>query len=178
MEWGSVAEWVGAIGTAGALLLGLGLLARERTATRRQPIDDLVTWLTWRDIPDRVEGVRRQTSVHILNSSTRAMHAPLLFYPGSRGGYGSEILSKTGEPAMLPPGSRTEHIIQGQPRRLDVRYVRIAGSDGRTWIRRVDEHRYVGALGSTILELFLLIFERTDGSSARRRRARAVEATV
>lgn len=176
MDWGSVAEWVGAIGAAGALLLGLGLFARERTIARRKPVDDLVTWLAWRDVPDRAEGVRQQTTVHILNSGGRAMRAPLLFYPDSRGGYGSEILTETGEPGMLPPGSKTEHVIQGRPRNLDVRYVRIVGYDGRTWIRRVDEHRYVGAVGSTILDLFLLLFERADGSSARRRRKRAVAA--
>lgn len=108
MNWGSVAEWVGAVGTIGALLLGIGLFARERAILRRKSVDELVTWLTWREVPDRELGVRLETTVHISNRGSRAVHAPLLFYPDQRGGYGSEILSSDGAPTMLAPALRCD----------------------------------------------------------------------
>lgn len=173
MNWGSVAEWVGAVGTVGALLLGLGLFARERAFGRRKSVDDLVTWLTWREVPDREHGVRLETTVHACNRGSRAVYAPLLFYPDKRGGYGSEIISDDGLPTMLPPGVEVDRVVQGAPRNTIARYVRMTSDEGRVWIRKVDEHRYANALAHVVLELLLVLFERKDGASPRRRRQRA-----
>lgn len=173
MDSGNVAEWVGAVGTVGALLLGIGLLAHERAISRRKSVDDLVTWLTWRQVPDREHGVRLETTVHVSNRGSGAVYAPLLFYPDARGGYGSEILSSDGQPTMLAPGAEVEHIMQGSPRNTVARHVLLTSHEGRVWIRKVDEHRYASALAHTLLVLLLLMFERRDGASSRRRRQRA-----
>ncbi|WP_396655555.1 hypothetical protein [Microbacterium sp.] len=176
MDWGSVAEWVAAIGTVGALLLGIGLFARERSIGRRKSVDDLITWLSWRDVPDREQGVRLETTVHVCNRGSRAVYAPLLFYPDARGGYGSEIISANGRPAMLAPGTETQHVVQGVPRNAIARYVMMTSDEGRVWIRKVDEHRYVNAVVHTLLVILLVLFERSDGASARRRRQRVKRA--
>lgn len=176
MDWGSVAEWVAAIGTVGALLLGIGLFARERAITRRKSVDDLITWLSWREVPDRAQGVRLETTVHLCNRGSRPVHAPLLFYPDMRGGYGSEIISDDGRPAMLAPGAEVRHVVQGSPRNTIARYVLMTSDECRVWIRKVDEHRYVNAVAHILLEILLVLFERQDGSSPRRRRQRAKRA--
>lgn len=173
MDWGSVADWVGAIGTVGALLLGFGLFARERAITRRAGVDGLITWLSWREVADREKGVRLETIVHVSNSGTRPIYAPLLFYPDSRGGFGSEIISDDGLPAMLPPRAEMQRAIQGSPRNTIARNILLTGEDGRTWIRKVDEHRYANPVAHLILLTLLLCFERPDGASSRRRRQRA-----
>lgn len=173
MDWGSVAEWVAAIGAVGALLLGIGLFARERAITRRKSVDDLITWLSWREVPDREQGVRFETTVHLCNSGSRAVYAPLLFYPDVRGGYGSEIISEDGRPAMLAPGAEVRHVVQGSPRNTIARYVLMTSDEGRVWIRKVDEHRYVNIMAHMLLEILLVLFERQDGSSPRRRRQQA-----
>ena len=174
MDWGSVPEWVAAIGTVGALLLGIGLFARERSISRRKSVDDLVTWLSWREISDREQGVRLETTVHIWNRGSRAVYAPLLFYPDARGGYGSEIVSADGRPAMLAPGVETHHVVQGTPRNTIARYVMMTSDEGRVWIRKIDEHRYANVVAHMLLVTLLLLFERRDGASPRRRRKRAM----
>ncbi|PYC99915.1 hypothetical protein B4U78_013555 [Microbacterium esteraromaticum] len=172
MEWGSLAEWVGAVGTIGALLLGITLFARDRAIARRAGVDALNTWLSWEDVADRDEGFRRLTTVHVCNSGTRPIYAPLLFYPDKRGGYASEIISDDGRPAMLPPGAEMSRVIQGVPRNTVARNVLLRSADGRLWIRKVDEHRYANPLAHIALLLLLLFFERQDGASARRLRQR------
>lgn len=42
--WGSVAEWVSGVGTAGALLLGLRILQRDHTNAERTQIDQVGWW--------------------------------------------------------------------------------------------------------------------------------------
>lgn len=172
MESGSVAEWVGAIGTIGALLLGIGLFTRDRAIARRANVDALITWLSWDEVADRDGGVRVETIVHVCNSGTRPIYAPLLFYPDERGGYGSEIISDDGQPAMLPPGTEMSRVIQGIPRSTIARNVLVTGENGRLWIRKVDEHRYANTFEHIVLLLLLLCFERQDGASPRRRRER------
>lgn len=44
VDWGSVAEWVGGIGTTGALLLGLGILRRDHANSQRSLINQVGWW--------------------------------------------------------------------------------------------------------------------------------------
>lgn len=170
MELGNLAEWVGAIGTAGALLLGVVLFARERALSRRAPVDGVNIWLSWREVAGSDEGIRLETTVHVRNSGTRPIYAPLLFYPDKRGAFGSELISDDGRPAMLPPGAEMRRVVQGAPRNTIARNVLIVGEGGRSWIRKVDGRRYANPLANTILLVLLFCFERRDGASPRRLR--------
>ncbi|QNE19700.1 hypothetical protein F1D05_19455 [Kribbella qitaiheensis] len=44
VDWGSVAEWVGGLGTTGALLLGLRILARDQNNAERAQMDQIGWW--------------------------------------------------------------------------------------------------------------------------------------
>lgn len=44
-EWGSAADWVGAIGTAGAFLFGFLIFWRDKQRQRRELADRFATWL-------------------------------------------------------------------------------------------------------------------------------------
>lgn len=43
--WGTVADWVGALGTAGAFLFGFLIFARDKQRQRRELADRFATWL-------------------------------------------------------------------------------------------------------------------------------------
>jgi hypothetical protein len=153
------------------LFWGLFLYSRDRAISRRRSVDDLITWLSWRETPDRDEGVRREVIVHVTNIGSRPMHAPVLTFPDRRGGYATEILSHDGKLAMLPPGAQIERAIQGQPQNTTARYVMIRGFGRRIWFRKVDEDYYPNALGQSLLQLLVFLLERPDGVGARRRRS-------
>ena len=172
VELGSLAEWVGAVGTVGALLLALSLFARDRALSRRKSADELITWLSWEEVPDRVHGVVEQTTAHILNTGTRPMHAPLLVYRDATSGYATQVLSGDGRPAVLPPNAGTSCVLKRPPRNPDNVYAFVFTADGRLWIRKASEHQYVGRFAGSVLFLLWFCFERADGASRRRRRAR------
>ncbi|TCC19993.1 hypothetical protein [Kribbella sindirgiensis] len=44
LDWGSLAEWVGGVGTAGALLLGLRILQRDHASSEKAQIDQVGWW--------------------------------------------------------------------------------------------------------------------------------------
>jgi hypothetical protein len=46
-EAGNLAEWVGAVGTTGALLLALHLLRRDRDANVATQVDQVSVWRSW-----------------------------------------------------------------------------------------------------------------------------------
>lgn len=53
IEWGSVPDWFGAVGTVGALLLGLVILARDKRKDQRAEADEFISRLDVRrtDVP-------------------------------------------------------------------------------------------------------------------------------
>lgn len=183
MNWGTVPDWVAAISTGGALVLALVLFAKDRATRNRQSVDDLITWQTTIDALDPTSGrTTSQIVAHARNVGTRPVHAPLLLFPDTRGGYATQIISNDGGPSMIPPGEECRTIVAGRPRNQEARYVRLRASDGRVWFRHVDEHHYPNAFGQTIIGLFLFVAERKDGSSVRwrsqRSRARATGTTA
>jgi hypothetical protein len=44
LQWGNVAEWAGALGTAGALLLAIWLLGQDRRNAQRAQVDLVGAW--------------------------------------------------------------------------------------------------------------------------------------
>lgn len=74
-DWGSVPEWVGGIGTAGALLLGFYLMLRDRQQTERVQASQVVAWLEGRG-GFSSEGAR--VTVH--NASNLPITRPMYVY--------------------------------------------------------------------------------------------------
>jgi hypothetical protein len=67
-QWGDAAEWVGGLGTALALLLGLGILARDHADAERGQVDLVGAWAepSWdirRATEPRVEQVKIKVCV-------------------------------------------------------------------------------------------------------------------
>ena len=80
-EAGNLAEWVGAVGTTGALLLGLHLLRRDREANLAAQPDQVSVWRSWQLRPSqddpRTEEVFAQ--LHIANHSRGLLILPRVY---------------------------------------------------------------------------------------------------
>ena len=80
-EAGNLAEWVGAVGTTGALLLGLHLLRRDREANVAAQPDQVSVWRSWQLRPSqddpRTEEVFAQ--LHIANHSLGLLILPRVY---------------------------------------------------------------------------------------------------
>lgn len=65
VDWGSVPDWVGSVGTAGALILGFTVLLREQTARARDQATRITLWREWVGSHDR------PPVYHLYNASDR-----------------------------------------------------------------------------------------------------------
>jgi hypothetical protein len=102
-EAGNLAEWVGAVGTTSALLLGLHLLRRDREADVAAQPDQVSVWRSWQLRPSqddsRTEEVFAQ--LHIANHSLGLLILPRVYtWIASDGEVGQEFAL-----GDLPPDS-------------------------------------------------------------------------
>ena len=96
-EAGNLAEWVGAVGITGALLLGLHLLRRDRKANVAAQPDQVSVWRSWQLRPSqndpRTEEVFAQ--LHIANHSLGLLLLPRVYtWIASEGEGGQEFALK------------------------------------------------------------------------------------
>ena len=78
---GNLAEWVGAVGTTGALLLGLHLLRRDREANVAPQADQVSVWRTWQLRPSQDDPSTADVfaQLHIANHSLRLIILPRVY---------------------------------------------------------------------------------------------------
>jgi hypothetical protein len=99
-EAGNLAEWVGAVGTTGALLLGLHLLRRDREA---KVADQVSVWRSWQLRPSQDDPPTADVfaQLHIANHSLGPIILPRVYtWIASDGEVGQEFALKD-----LPPDS-------------------------------------------------------------------------
>lgn len=140
-QWGTAADWVGAIGTAGALLLGLLLLAREITTNRRKDADNLVAWSNMGTVTAG-ERERWGRLVHATNTGTRPIGAPAVTYKNKLGRYQTKFLTPSGDPDMIHPGETVMTALSENIARASPIYLAIRDPSGRLWVRYVTAHVY------------------------------------
>ncbi|MGW4928617.1 hypothetical protein ACWEOH_05620 [Agromyces sp. NPDC004153] len=172
VQMGNLAEWIGAIGTVGALVLGLALLGRELAISRRKGADDFITWVTRDEVLIPGAGIKQITVVHASNTGARPVKTPLIAYADIRGGFSTQVLSPNGMSGVLTPGTEVAITVkESRQTKLPI-YVFLQDSSGRQWLRYADEHRYPNWFVSSLLYVMLIFFERPDGATARKVRAR------
>ena len=102
-ESGNLAEWVGAVGTTGALLLGLHLLRRARDANVPAQVHQVSVWRSWQLRPsqDDSRSANVFAQLHIANHSLGLMIIPRVYtWIASDGEVGEEFALED-----LPPES-------------------------------------------------------------------------
>jgi hypothetical protein len=83
IQWGNVAEWVAAVGTVGALLLALWLLAQDRRNAQRAQVDLVGAWskpMYERKSPDAPRVEKAQTVIYVRNGSQLPVEVKQLAY--------------------------------------------------------------------------------------------------
>jgi hypothetical protein len=80
-EAGNLAEWVGAVGTTGALLLGLHLVRRDREADLAAQSDQVSVWTSWQLRPSQDDSRTADVfaQLHIANHSPGLIILPRVY---------------------------------------------------------------------------------------------------
>jgi hypothetical protein len=80
-EAGNLAEWVGAVGTTGALLLGLHLVRRDREADLAAQSDQVSVWTSWQLRPSQDDSRTADVfaQLHIANHSLGLIILPRVY---------------------------------------------------------------------------------------------------
>jgi hypothetical protein len=80
-EAGNLAEWVGAVGTTGALLLGLHLVRRDREADLAAQSDQVSVWTSWQLKPSQDDSRTADVfaQLHIANHSLGLIILPRVY---------------------------------------------------------------------------------------------------
>jgi hypothetical protein len=102
-EAGNLAEWVGAVGTTSALLLGLHLLRRDREANVAAQPDQVSVWRSWQLRPSQDDPPAEEVfaQLHIANHSLGLLILPRVYtWIASDGEVGQEFALED-----LPPDS-------------------------------------------------------------------------
>jgi hypothetical protein len=137
---GLYAEWFAAIGTVGALFLGVLILGRDRHQAVQASADSFVTWAQVQmTIEDDTE--KWTVVVHAYNSGDRPIpHAVIVPRPGvSLDAMGFML---AGEP--VSPGASVERQVEinGEPEGIPL-WVAFQDARSRRWIRDLNKQGYV-----------------------------------
>jgi hypothetical protein len=153
MDWGSVADWVAAVGTVGTLMLALTLFARERLLTRRKDADAFVTWLSW--ATEKTEdGDRYLTTLNSYNAgSLPIVRAAVLVRdnPHLRNLRAIPLVGETGWD-IIPPEASVSRKFVGRAAQTNVPvFIVITDSSGSYWVRHLQSNRYVSKFRGWII---------------------------
>ena len=147
--WGSVPDWFAAVGTVGALFLGLIILTNERKRNRRADADSFATWWVASYEGSSVPGSETsgELIVYALNSGSLPIQgASLLGIDPDSYEPLHELMKETGGEEMetIDPGERIKYVLTFD-RAPDVNkfYVRFADGRGHLWHRQLKGNKYV-----------------------------------
>jgi hypothetical protein len=153
MELGSAAEWVGAIGTAGALLATVFLIFDNERRSRSADAAAVSVWFTQRFIsrPDGTDS--RFIDVHLFNGSPAPLPSVTIYSRIEGRDYIEEVLSSAGAKlAAIEPGASHSieipviHFVD-----VDRVFVFFFTRDGKRWARRLGDGRLMPGLKARYL---------------------------
>ena len=141
-EAGNLAEWAGAVGTTGALLLGLHLLRRDREANVAAQPDQVSVWRSWQLRPSqddpRTEEVFAQ--LHIANHSLGLLILPRVYtWIASDGEVGQEFALKD----LLPDSAEVIEVPVVDPRVKLCSVLSFKDRRGKTWIKDMHTQKVI-----------------------------------
>lgn len=144
-EWGSAADWVAAIGTAGALWATAIIISSDKRRDQRERANQLVTWVAadpWGGTP---QATGKKPSVLIENTGDAPILGVQVFHSdGSGYEHLAVVESKDAKHGSLPPGASEEIDIPtytyGKHDRL---YVVFVDANNQHWIRDAATGKYL-----------------------------------
>jgi len=141
VELGTVADWVGALGTAGALIATAHIISTDRKRSRAADAAAVSVWYTQRFISHANGTASRFLSVHIFNGSTAPLPFVTVYSRVEGRDYIEEVLSSSGAAlAPIEPGASTlNEIPVAHYVDTDRVFVFFIARDGNKWARRLGD---------------------------------------
>lgn len=135
-EWGSAADWVGAVGTVGAFLFGFMIFARDRLRQTRELADRFATWLE-KDVSPDTNMLRAHNG-----SNLPVVDATILMRVGT------DIRRRDigHDPAAghsIGAGVSASIALRGDDANASVVYVKFTDGTSREWTRELQTGRYL-----------------------------------
>lgn len=141
-EAGNLAEWVGAVGTTGALLLALHLLRRDRDANVATQVDQVSVWRSWqlRRSQDDRGTPNVFAELHIANHSLGLIVLPRVYtWIANDGEVGQEFALED-----LPPESaQVIEVPVVDPRVKLCSVVSFKDRSGKTWFKDMHTQKVI-----------------------------------
>jgi hypothetical protein len=134
VELGTVADWVGALGTAGALIATVHIISTDRKRSRSADAAAVSVWYTQRFISHANGTGSRSLSVHVFNGSTAPLPFVTVYSRVEGRDYIEEVLSSSGAAlAPIEPGASIHYV---DTDRVFVFYI---ARDGNKWARSLGD---------------------------------------
>lgn len=135
-EWGSAADWVGAVGTAGAFLFGFLIFARDKQRQTRELADRFATWLE-----DGASAASKTLYSHN-GASLPVVEASALLKIGDS--YVRKDLSHdTATGRSVKAGASASVSLRGNDAQASEVYIRFTDGASRRWMRELRTGRYL-----------------------------------
>ncbi len=142
VDWGTVPDWLAAVGTVGAFAATLVILALDRRRSRRAPAAGLVLWTT-RRFRSTPHGDTQSVTVHAFNTSAGPIPTANVVSKAAGNDYVNEVLSADERGFKeIAPGSKTEveidvvHFVDDS-----ALYVFFVDFQGGQWVKRISDGR-------------------------------------
>lgn len=141
INWGSVPDWFAAVGTVGALLATVAIIAREKREQRRASADSLVSWV----LTTAQQGEDGQTefghAVHLHNVGSQPIPQVMIIRKiGASQKIEMQRLSVVG----LSPGQSVSSRVKTSPSTSEpILWLRIQDASGKPWIRDLQTNQYI-----------------------------------
>jgi len=143
--WTLIAEWFAAVGTVGALFLGIGLYIREKRDRRHAAADAFVTWHHLMFIDSGNKPVTWTLTIHAFNGGSTPIPFAIVVAPEGTPTHLHEFLTaRDNKMNAIHPGETVEKSISfSEEPYLGAVFVRFSDSKGRRWIRHLVQNSYI-----------------------------------
>ncbi|MCJ0700232.1 hypothetical protein FRIG_03630 [Frigoribacterium faeni] len=143
IEVGSVADWVGAVGTAGALLATVHIIISDRKRARSADAAAVSVWWTQRYVDHVDKPASRSIDIHVFNGSSAPLPTVTAYSRVKGRDYIEEVLSAAGaDLAAIEPGMTVvRNISVVHHVDVDRVYVFFITRDGKRWARCLGDGR-------------------------------------
>jgi hypothetical protein len=144
IEWGSVADWISGVGTAGALVLAFIIILRDRLKDDRRLADAFITWMTFA-MTRAVKGKADWTvTIRGYNAGSTPVVGTMIWNLSEAPNiYRQTMKIQKGDMSISPGETVVSEIGLDHDPRGNRFLIRFVDSSGRIWLRDIDTGKYL-----------------------------------
>lgn len=143
--WGSAGEWVGAIGTAGALIATLTIIAADKRRDQRRRANALVSWVAADPYGGTAQATGRMPTVLLENTGDAPVLAVHVYHSDGSGAWTVyEAAPRGSKHGSFAAGASVEIEIRDYGyRKHDRLFLKFIDADNQHWTRNAKTGKYV-----------------------------------